>query len=316
MQIDKVHGDLAFNEEYHKYWNTKNPDFEYTSITTLIGKFHEEFNEEFFSRYKALERLISAEDFKSIKSKMLKNHKWNDDYNLQFGIDNDQLEEERKKLIAEWRAKNKEATDRGSKYHLERELQWYADNGDIEKVVRLLKKFNLPIDTTTNQDYQCEQNNFDLIREKAVMPEFLIYYSCPSNIVHLAGQVDLLIKDGNDIYILDYKTNADGIKSKAYFNTKTRSTKRMHYPINNLDDTVMVHYNLQLSLYAWMLKKMHPEFNIKLLRLIHIDKDNNETTFDVPYLEEECTTLLKHWKKVKFVELRRKGLIGSDGKRK
>lgn len=302
LRIDKKNGDLAFNEEEHRYWNVKHYDREYTSITTLIGKFHEKFDEEFFSRYKALEKLISKDDFKSIKSELLRIQKWKSDYNERFGISTEELEIVRQELIKEWRKINKESTDIGTAFHNERELQWYAAQGDTAKVVSLLKKYSLP---ANEGEYQCERHDFSLNREKAVMPEFLIYYSCPSNIVHLAGQVDLLIKDGNDIYILDYKTNKDGIKSKAIFNTKTKSIKKMFYPINTLDDTVMTHYNLQLSLYAWMLKKMNPEFNIKLLRLIHIDREGNETNHDVPFLEEECTRLLKHWKKQLYVKQRR-----------
>lgn len=286
--IDKVNGDLAFNEEHHKYWNLKNKDAVYTSITTLIGKYHEKFDEEYWSRKKAMDALLEddKEELSRFRSMVKGAKKWNSKFNDAFGIDEPTLEEARLAIIAEWRRINLESTDFGTAYHLKEELRWY-DHGAklVNETLRL------------QGDYECIKHNFDLDREKAVMPEFLIYYSCPDGILHLAGQVDLLIKDGNDIYILDYKTNKDGIKKTAFFDQATKRSKTMNYPIHNLLDTTYNHYNLQLSLYAWMLKKMRPEFNIKLLRLIHVDRQEKKTFFDVEFLDKECVRLLKNYKR-------------------
>ena len=64
MHIDKQNGDIAFNEEQHLYFNTKYPNRKYTSVTTLIGEFHEKFDGDFWSSYKAMEALMGEEAFK------------------------------------------------------------------------------------------------------------------------------------------------------------------------------------------------------------------------------------------------------------
>ncbi len=70
----------------------------------------------------------------------------------------------------------------------------------------------------------------------------------------------------------------------------------MFYPINNLDNHMLNHYTLQLSIYAWMIQKLNPDFEIKLLRLLHIDGEGVETHYDVPYLKKEVEKMLKHYK--------------------
>lgn len=299
LKIDKLNGVIAFNEEYHKYFNIKNPEYVYTSVTTIIGQYHEKFNSEFFSIYKAIEALGNPEYFADIKPYMLSNQKSftpaKYDYCLEaMELTKDAVEAEREVILARWAATNKEACDIGTEFHLERENEWY------DKYDSLVKK-RLPV----TGDFICKKNDFSLDREKAVIPEFLVYYSCPDKILHLAGQVDLLIKDGNDIYILDYKTNAKGIETKAFFDRSKKRNKSMFYPISNLDDTTMNHYNLQLSIYAFMLQKLRPEFNIKMLKLIHIDRDGNETEFEVPYLKTEVMRLLAYHKKQIFIDQKR-----------
>ena len=60
MNYDKINRDVAFQEEGHKYFNLKDPSIQYTSVTTLIGSYEPEFDKEFVSKYKALERLLPS----------------------------------------------------------------------------------------------------------------------------------------------------------------------------------------------------------------------------------------------------------------
>lgn len=293
MKIDKLNGVVAFNEEYHKYFNIKNPEYVYTSVTTLISKYYEPFDEEFFSFYKAVESLVDESDFKPIKPHFLshKGKKFTEDFKTTLidtlGLTAEDVEEARQGLLAQWKAKTENACAIGTAIHLERELEWY------DKYDSLVKK-RIP---GVKGNFYCKQGDFDLDKEKAVMPEFLVYYSCPDNILHMAGQVDLLIKDGNDVHILDFKTNEKGIESKAYFNVKTRSTKKMYYPINKLDDHTMNHYNLQMSIYAFLVQKLRPELNIASLTIIHIDREGVETEYELPYLKNEAGMMLAHYKR-------------------
>ena len=45
MQVDKVNGNVKYNDEHHLYWDDN--DNKYISVTTLIGKFEQEFNKDF-----------------------------------------------------------------------------------------------------------------------------------------------------------------------------------------------------------------------------------------------------------------------------
>ena len=74
MKIDKLNGNVAFNEEKHKYFNVDDPSKEYISVTTLIHKFTQPFDKDFWSAYKALEKLLPKESW-AIEKKSLLNSK-------------------------------------------------------------------------------------------------------------------------------------------------------------------------------------------------------------------------------------------------
>lgn len=304
IEITKQNGEIAFNEETHKYWNTKYPDRRYTSVTTLIGKFYEHFDEFFWSHYKALEQLM-GEEFTTagVKKVLLAKKKFNFDYIQLFNINEDVFNATRQGILDKWEENKNNACERGTGYHLKKENRFYE-----KPKHRLLEyEFNLP-NEMAEKEFVCEKNNFDLNRERAILPEYLIYYSSPDGVLNLAGQIDMLIKDGNDIYILDYKTNAKGIESKAHFDRTKKMTKRMFFPISNLEDTTLIHYTLQLSTYAFMLQKINPEFNIKLLKLLHIDGDGVETEIEVEYKKEEVMKMLAFYKKqIKVTHFRETG---------
>lgn len=312
MTIDKLNNDLAFNEEFHKYWNVKYPNRKYTSVTTLIGKYHPHFDPEFWSRYKALQRIIGMDEFdgpvigidkktgkekrqpaseakKALLETKKYDHRWSDMYDVSVDL----LEKVAEDIRGEYVKANVDACERGTIHHLSKEMRFY------DKAKHYLKEYEFGLDI--DNEFSCEKHNFDLNYEHRILPEYLIYWSSADGILNMAGQIDMLIKDGNDIYLLDYKTNAKGINTEAYswFDKKSRSkkTEKMHYPINHLDHTTYMHYTLQLSIYAWMLQRVNPEFNIKLLRLLHIDGEGVETLYDLQYLKEDVEKLMKHYKK-------------------
>jgi len=311
MQYDKINGDLAFNEEHHRYWNVKHPDRKYTSVTTLIGKYHEHFDEEFWSRYKALQELIGEDEFdgpninastgkrspaSEAKKGLLKTKKWDYKWSEMYDLSNDELERVAQVNKDKYKQANTEACDRGSIYHNKKENRFYEkgmfDDNELNEIAPIMK---------LEGNFACGKGNFDLSRDKAVLPEYLVYFSDNENVLHMAGQMDLLIKDGNDIYILDYKTNAKGMGTEAYsyFDIKKRQkvTTKMHFPLNNIDDHMLNHYTLQLSIYAFMLQRINPEFNIKLLMLLHVDGEGKETEYEVPYLKKEVEVLFKHYRR-------------------
>ena len=70
MKIDKQNGNVAFNNDEHCYWNV-NDNRKYISVTTLIHRFTQPFDKEFWSAYKALEKLIPKESWPMEKKSLL-----------------------------------------------------------------------------------------------------------------------------------------------------------------------------------------------------------------------------------------------------
>ena len=290
IEITKQNGEIAFNEEQHIYWNVKHPNRKYTSVTTLVGKYHPEFDEEFWSSYKALEKLM-GDDFVNfgVKSELLNKKSFDSALLDTFDIPEAIFNQVRWEIVMGYKQTRDTACLRGTKYHLEREQIFY------DSAKHVLANYNFGLDI--KEELECEKHNFDLNKENGIFPEYLIYWSSSDGILNMAGQIDLLIKQGDDIYLLDYKTNVKGIDTKSYFDRKKKKSNRMHYPLARYDDCKYTHYTLQLSIYAWMLQRINPKWNIQLLRLIHIGKDDKETLYDLDYIKEDVDKLMKHYKK-------------------
>jgi ATP-dependent exoDNAse (exonuclease V) beta subunit len=290
MQYTKINGDIAFSEADHKYVNVRYPQREYISVTTLIGKFHEHFDTDFWSKYKALEEL-TGDEFKNsgIKTQLLTSKKFHDMYVDKLGVDWRDFESSIQRFLDKWQLANQEACDRGTLYHNAQEVEAYT------KATRTTQ--DSPFMVQLEGEFECVRNNFDLNIENAEYREYLLNFSTEDGILNLAGQADIILKKGNDIYIYDYKTNVKGIETTSYVNPKTRRSVKMFAPLQEHDDCNLIHYTIQLSLYAYMLQRINPELNVKLLRIIHVDKDFKETTYDLPYLKKDIEKMLLSYKK-------------------
>ena len=301
MKIDKKYGDVCFCESTHTYWNA-NDDAKYISVTTLIDRYVTPFDKEFWSMYKALEKLLGG-DFKLEKRDLLKNKKITlafinhiiEDYD----ISENEIFKARDIVLEEWKESNKVSCERGTKIHAGLENQY------LLKTEHDLKKYGI------GGKFTCKPNYDKLDLEKGIYPEYLIYLDSINNKLRLAGQIDLLIKDGNDIMIFDYKTNKK-LDNESYFNPKLRKYQMMSYPLNNLMDCNKMHYALQLSTYAYMLQKRNPDLNVKKLMLIHYDHDGNVTNHELPYLKDEVVLMCRHYieqKEIEYLEEKRKPII-------
>lgn len=284
MNVDKRNGNVCFNEENHTYWN-ENDNGKYISVTTLIEKFTQPFDEDFWSAYKALERLIPAENWKIEKKSLLNTHKIDMEILNLYDISELDFNKTQQDILDEWDKTNKESCERGTKIHAQLENSMYKMGANVS-----LKKFGV------GGKFVCEKGRTELDLENGVYPEYLISRESPDGVLRIAGQIDLLIKQGNDIIIGDYKTNKE-IKQKSFFDSKTKKTVKMKYPLNNLDDVNYYHYTLQLSTYAWMLQKVNPNFNIKDLFLVHFDHEGNQTIYHLDYLKDEVEKMLRFYKK-------------------
>lgn len=292
MKIDKSNGNVKYNDEEHLYWDDNG---KFISVTTLIGKFCQPFDSDYWSSYKAIERVLDKETFK-IAKKDLQNNVSIDKIIEAFDIDREDFNSAKQDILDEWQKKNIEACERGTKIHADLEHSF------TKKKETDMKKYGLGGKFLINTNDSLNKSNIELLDiDKGVFPEYLIYRISDDNKFRLAGQIDLLIKDGNDIYIRDYKTNSK-IDEKSYYNPRTKKYQMMNYPLNNLMDCNKVHYALQLSTYAWMLQKINPQFNIKQLILIHYDHDGNVTEIPVDYLKDDVIRMCKWYKKQLLIE--------------
>ena len=294
MEYDKINKDVWFRESDHVYGNIKDPNIKYTSVTTLIGKYEQEFDKEFVSKYKALERLVSKDIWKKEKGGIWKNHKIPKDFLEVYNIDEKELNKVQQDILDEWDKINKESCERGTKIHSAIENAFYKAGNSVN-----LSRFGI------GGKFQCKKDYSELNLEYGVYPEYLIYYDNDKIGLHIAGQIDLLIKDGNDIILGDHKTNKK-LDFKSFYDSGTRSTKKMKYPLTNLDDCNFNAYQLQLSTYAWILQKLNPNFNIKRLFINHYDHEGNNNIYEVQYLKDDVEKMLKHFAKQQKLEKQKK----------
>ena len=292
MDVNKKNGKVCFNEKNHIYWNEDNNE-KYISVTTLIERFGQPFDKEFWSAYKALEKLLPSDSWKMEKKSLLNSHRFNKEILDVYDIRQKDFNKAQQDILDEWDKTNREACERGTKIHAQLEKSMYKMGNDVS-----LKKFGV------GGKFICDKDRTTLDLENGVYPEYLIYRTSDDGLLKIAGQIDLLVKNGNEIIVIDYKTNKE-IKQHSGFDTQSRQTAKMLYPLNNLEDCNYMHYTLQLSTYAWMIQKLNPEFIIKDLILVHFDHNNNQTIYHLDYLKKEVESMLR-WHKQQVVREKQK----------
>lgn len=283
--ITKQNGNIAFVEETHKYFDVTNPTAKFTSVTTMIHEYTQPFDKEFWSAYKALEKLLPKDVWNIEKRSLLSAKKFDKVILEMHSIDENDFNREQQFVLDEWDNENRKSCERGTKIHAELENSFYKEKDGIN-----LSKFEI------GGKFECRKDYSDLDIENGVYPEYLISRVSDDGKLRIAGQIDLLVKKGNKIIIADWKTNKK-IETKSFFNQKTKQSVKMKFPLNNLDDVNYWHYTLQLSTYAWMIQKLNPEFEIEDLVLVHFDHSDNMTVYHLPYLKEEVVKMLSHFKK-------------------
>lgn len=284
MTIDKQNGTVCFNEDSHVYWNV-NDNEKYISVTTLIDRYAQPFDSEFWSGYKALEQLLPTEAWGMEKKSLLTTHKIDKELLTTYNISELDFNKAQQRILDEWDKTNRESCERGTKIHAKLEQSMYDMGANVT-----LKKFGV------GGKFICDKGRTSLDLDNGVYPEYLISYMSDDKLLRLAGQIDLLAISGNQFWILDWKTNKE-IKQKSGFNTQTKSTSKMLYPLNNLDDCNYLHYTLQLSTYAWMVQQLRPDLNLQELIMVHFDHNGKQTVYHLDYLKDEVEKMFKHYKK-------------------
>lgn len=280
--VDKENEDVIYSDKDHIYISKKD-NKKYTSVTQLIHEYVQPFDSAFWSAYKACESLLSSEDFYPLKQCLLKNKLWNNKYLETYSIDITEFENKRSEILQSYEDKKNTACERGTNIHAQLEDAFYRkDKKVITKYVGGVS-FNL------------KKGYYSLDLDRAIYPEFLLSYDF-DEYLKIAGQVDLLIKDDNEITIIDWKSNSK-IDLESYFDRNTKKRQMMKFPLDNIQDCNFYHYSLQLSLYAYLLQKINPKFKIKKLAIVHFDHAGNETEYQCSYLKEDVIRLLLHYRR-------------------
>ena len=292
MKIDKQNGNVAFSEETHTYWNVDDNE-KYISVTTLIHQFTQPFDKDFWSAYKTLEKLLPKESWVVEKKSLLTSKKFDPELLEVYNISKDEFNKAQQELLDLWDEENRKSCERGTKIHLDIENSFYTKAKDIS-----LQKFGI------GGKFECKKDYPELDLQYGAYPEYLIYYESDDKVIRLAGQIDLIVKSGNEIYLVDHKTNKK-IEQKSGYNSSTRSSVKMKYPLNNLPDCNFYHYTMQLSTYAWMLQKINPNIIIKDLILNHYDHNGKNTLYRCQYLKDEVEKMLYFHKKQVLIDKER-----------
>ncbi|NQY43342.1 MAG: PD-(D/E)XK nuclease family protein [Legionellales bacterium] len=208
-------------------------------------------------------------------------------------------------IIAIWDKESKRAIKLGNWYHNQRE----ADILEFDTIER--NGIELPIIRPIIE------NDLKLAPKQklsdGVYPEHFVYLKSAA----LCGQADLVEVVNGVINITDYKTNKE-IKTEGYTNWEG-VTSKMYHPVAHLDDCHLKHYNLQLSIYAYIINRHNPKLKVGNLTIQHVKfkqtgvddygypitlyQDGEPVIdeivfYELPYLKAEVLELIK-WLKMK-----------------
>ena len=202
-------------------------------------------------------------------------------------------------IIDAWESESHRAIKLGNWYHGQREAdllecETIERDGESLPIVRPIVEQGLKLAS-------------DQRLSDGIYPEHLVYLKSAG----LCGQADLVEVVNNTLNITDYKTNKE-IKEKGFTNWEG-VTQKMYHPVLHLDDCNLNHYNLQLSIYAYIIKKHNPRLKIGKLTIQHVkfvqlgvdengypinEHVNGEpviediTFYELPYLKDEVDSLI------------------------
>lgn len=284
-KIDKENQEIFFNDKDHVYLDKKTGE-KYISVTTLIHSYSPEFNESFFSKYKALEALVDPDRFSLIKSGLLNTQIWKPELLEKLNIDKNIFDTKVEEILKAWHENRDEACSHGEYVHGLCETSFYG------KTHFDLSNYDSP---EIIGPFKCIKGYYPKQLEEGMYPEYLMSWISPEGL-RISGQADLICRKGDNIYIYDYKTNKE-IKKRGFYNQVTKKNKCLKPPLNNLEACNFNEYQLQLSLYGYILQQLNPEVTIKELKLIHIDREGKQTIYPCKYLKEDVERMIKHYAK-------------------
>lgn len=266
---------IYFKEKDHIYTSDKNEI--YTSVSSLYSKYKPVFDKDYWSTYKALQKIDAnfVSKARKLSTSLPKGVK---KLEQEFLSSNRELFLKTKnEILASWLDKNKNSVLKGNTYHKDAEKMAY-----IRKVVEnpFTKTAYKVITTDKLQDYSnhsiCE-NLYDL--KDGYYPELLIW----NDYYKVAGQSDkVFISTEKDIRYVDF----DDFKTNKKIDTKGFKGEKMLSPLSHLENCNFIHYSLAISCYAFMMEKFG--FTIRNLGFSHYN-----VLYKTEYLKNEVEKIME-----------------------
>jgi hypothetical protein len=242
VKYDNASPDLkvGFLEEGHKYVYVDDPSIPFTSVTSLIKQFHDEF--------------IPAE-----RAQMVVKNKANKTY---YGRD-------WKEVMEEWIRAGKEASDIGTKLHAYGEslLIAYSKASSDKELKELVHTIPVPDSPKAVHVPKIVKKLLKVDGYELAKTEILLYDLTN----RITGQSDILLKKGftnkeapasknliergfepqveYNFMIYDWKFLKEKIKKKGFYNVGMKKYRKMMGPFKYLDDCNWIHYSIQLAIY-------------------------------------------------------------------
>lgn len=264
---------VRFEEKSHRYISHKG--YDYISVTTLIKQYTPPFDADYWSAYKALKEVLTAN---GVWDKYRIEHGWENVVTIARRDKNFKYRKEviarKRELLSEWEDKKNDAAEAGTRFHKSAEdstrkaMVWEEDS-----TIPILGSYDLIGTSKTTKKL-----------ENGLLTELLLY----DDELEIAGQADwVLVKDG-EVYIKDYKTSKE-IKMKSF------ADEVLLHPLEEFPNCNFYTYAIQLSLYAYMLEKAG--YKISRLNLEHVDRSTFTTiaTHPVKYHKDAVIKLLNHY---------------------
>ena len=207
-----VDGKVVFFEKDHVYKLLADDDFEFTSVTTIIKKYYEEFDDT------GISELVS-------KKKT----------SVYYGLDPKDIREM-------WRKKAEKASNEGTILHA------YGEdllNGKDVKPPLLTKARLVPL--AVKEMY--EDLGYELAKTELLVYSELLNLAGQADIILKKKWGD---DEDYSYAVYDWKFLSKRIEKKSYYNPYTRNYKKMFGPFKHLMDCNWIHYSIQLAIYQTM----------------------------------------------------------------
>lgn len=266
-----MNAEIAFNEEEHKYtYIGDNPKYKkkpFVSATTFIGWFKNDFDGDYWSSYKAIKDHYS--NISDRRWSQIKYAAGGWENVVQYYLDNQHraslhtrsdITNRKNAYLEEWALSGKIANEKGTGLHKDLEDDYFHS----QQVIGENKKtYSVAKPQPNKENGYLGFYNLQEKEGQSIYPECVIY-----NLEYMiSGMVDRVDRDGIYLDIVDYKTNIK-IEKDAFMDQVLF--------ILGIPDAKYYHYQIQMSLYGWMLEKFG--YKVRSLTLEHLITESRSSS--------------------------------------